>query len=171
MSSSNPQLWRPIMWIILLDCSGSMGDPFSGRSTFEGRATTAQADIKLAAAKAALLERLPGLGHAAVALFAFTENASLVFEGLAYEHPRIRVVLDSLNPNECTDIAAALNAAFTYAESRPDEIILRLLVISDGLSALEAAQRAVQHLAQRGAIIDVILIDPTDEGEAVARAI
>ncbi len=159
------------MWIILLDCSGSMGDPFSGRSTFEGRATPAKADIKLTAAKAALLERLPGLGHTAVALFAFTEKSSLVFEGLANEHPRIRAVLDTLNPNDGTDIAAALNAAFTYAESRPDEIILRLLVISDGLSDLEAAQRAAQYLAQRGAIIDVILIDPTDKGEAVARAI
>src|SRR5262249_6015448 len=48
---------------------------------------------------------------------------------------------------------------------------LRLLVISDGLSDLEAAQRAAQPLAQRGAIIDVILIDPTDSGETVARSI
>lgn len=159
------------MWIILLDCSGSMGEPFRGLSTFEGRSVLAKADLKLDAARHALLERLPGIGKAKIALFTFTEQPSFILDGEANERDRIRDALDQLVPNDGTDIAAALRAALEYADALSDPGVLRVLVVSDGLSDLEAAQEAAQSLAGRGAIIDVILIDPTDEGEAVARAI
>jgi hypothetical protein len=48
------------MWIILIDHSGSMGDPFSGNQTFSGRSTESKANLKLEAAVDSILERLPG---------------------------------------------------------------------------------------------------------------
>jgi hypothetical protein len=99
------------MWVILLDCSGSMGEPFRGRSGFAGRSVPARAEVKPEAAKLALLERLPGLGAARIALFAFAGRPSFVLDGRADEHGRIRHALDGLTAAGGTNIAAALDAA------------------------------------------------------------
>lgn len=160
------------MWLILLDHSGSMGDPFSGKVEFAGRTRESHAAIKLEAAKEALLEHLQGLGTPSrVALIEFTSTASIVFDGQSDDRAGIQQVLDALEPVNGTDIAAALDKAAEYVGGVKDALTMRVLVVSDGLSDLESAKAAAGRLAAQKAVIDVILIDPTTDGEAIARAI
>ncbi len=160
------------MWIILFDHSGSMGDPFTGKKEFTGRSKTSKAAIKLDAAKQALLEHLRGLGSPSdIALIEFTSSASAVFDGSSDDLKGIQHVLDSLQAEDGTDISAALDLAAEYERTIQNILTVRVLVISDGLSDRERAETAARKLAARRVIIDLILIDPTEEGEAVARAI
>lgn len=46
------------MWIILLDCSDSMGKPFSGKTEFAGRSRPSKSPVKLDSAKDALQQHL-----------------------------------------------------------------------------------------------------------------
>jgi len=158
------------MWIILLDCSGSMGEPFAGEMSFAGRSRASDAEIKLVAAKQALREHLSGLGSPErIALFAFYTAAILCFEGHSNQ-PELRRAIDALEAGGGTDIAVGLQAAAEYARGTADRIV-RVLVISDGLSEAGPAAEAAMACGEAGAAIDVVLIDPTAEGEAVARAI
>jgi len=161
------------MRIILLDHSGSMGEPFSGKTEFAGRTRRTAAAIKLEAAKTELLRSIASLASPTpIALFEFTSSASLIYEGMSIENAAIKFALDGLVAHNGTDIAAALNKASEYAAKLSNVPIIQVLVISDGLSNLASAQSSAQELArQRAVIINVILIDPTDDGEQVARAI
>jgi len=161
------------MRIILLDHSGSMGEPFSGKTEFVGRTRRTEAAIKLEAAKTELLRSIASLASPTpIALFEFTSSASLIYEGMSNDHAAIKSALDALIANDGTDIAAALDKASEYAMKLANTPIIQVLVISDGLSDLAAAQAAAQKFVQqRTVIINVILIDPTDDGEQVARAI
>lgn len=160
------------MWIILLDHSGSMGQPFEGKQEFAGRSTTSEARIKLEAAKAALLEHLLGLGTPVpVVLFEFTDSASMVFEGMSTDTAGIQKALDRIEAGGSTDLAMALQAAEAHARAHVKARLFRVLAISDGLSEEEPAAAAATSLAEAGAVIDVILIDPTNKGNAVARRI
>lgn len=160
------------MWIILLDHSGSMGDPFSGKKEAAGRSKTSKAAIKLDAAKQALLEHLQGLGSPSDnALIEFTSSASVVFKGSSNDLKGIQHVLDSLQAYDGTDISVALDTAAEYERTLQNVLTVRVLVISDGLSDRERAEAAAGRLVARRVIIDLILIDPTEQGESVARAI
>jgi hypothetical protein len=160
------------MWIILLDHSGSMGEPFRGARTFEGRSVEAAAATKIASAKAAFVERLAGLRSTQVALFGFTQHAVLLYEGVSTDRDAIAESLDLMVAAGGTDIAAALDSVRSYVKEQAPRPPLVLLVISDGLSKREPAVAAAEALARSAAIIiNVLLIDPTEEGEALARAI
>lgn len=160
------------MWIILLDRSGSMGETFSGNIEFSGRTRQTEAVLKLNAAKEALLLHLAGLGsNTRVALFAFNSVASLIYEGYSNHLGSIQQALDTLQANNGTDIAAALNEVGEYIRTVSGVPIFRILVITDGLSEHAPAQQAAYLVTKQGAVIDVILIDPTEKGEDVARAI
>jgi hypothetical protein len=161
------------MRIILLDHSGSMGEPFSGKTEFAGRTRKTEAAIKLEAAKTELLRSIASLASPTpIALFEFTSSASLIYEGMSNDHAAIKAALDGLVADDGTDIAAALDKASEYTAKLSNVPIIQVLVISDGLSNLASAQASAQELArQRAVIINVILIDPTDDGERVARAI
>jgi hypothetical protein len=126
----------------------------------------------LEAAKGALLEHLQGLGSPTkIGLIEFTSTASVIFEGESNDVAGIKKVLDALTPRNGTEIAAALDQASAYLNKVQDALIIRVLVVSDGLSDRKSAGVAADRLVKKGAVIDVILIDPTSEGEAVARAI
>ncbi|MBD1833339.1 TIR domain-containing protein [Cyanobacteria bacterium FACHB-472] len=160
------------MWLILLDRSGSMGKTFSSKSEFTGRSRQSKLAVKLDAAKEALRSHLLGLGSPSqIALFEFTFTTSLIFEGMSDDSIGIRQALDSLSATNGTNIATALTKAFEYTNQVQNVNIFRVLVISDGLSDREQAERAARQLAAKPSLIDVILIDPTENGEAVARAI
>lgn len=160
------------MWIILLDCSSSMGETFRGNTEFAGRSRPSESAVKLDAAKDALQQHLLGLGTPSrIALFEFTSTASLIFEGISNDSIGIRQALNNLSAHNGTNIASALTKVFEYASQVPDVSIFRVLVISDGLSKRESAEQSAQNLASKPSLIDVILIDPTEEGEVVARAI
>jgi hypothetical protein len=160
------------MWIILLDRSGSMADPFEGASGFEGRSRTSAEAIKLAAAKEALLLHLRGLGRTSrIAIVAFNEAAKVIFEGSSDDDAGIQFALESVKASGGTSLAAALDEIPLMVEKARDELFFRALVVSDGLSDLEPAEAAAQRVVRKGVIIDAILIDPTAKGEAVARAV
>lgn len=160
------------MWIILLDHSGSMGNPFGGKSEFAGRSRKSRAAVKLDAAKETLIDHLSGLGTPnRIALFEFTSTASLIFDGMSNDRVGVQTALDSLHAENGTDISAALIEAGYFVQKTRNVPIFRLLVISDGLSDRTQAEQAANDLIKKGVVIDVILIDPTDDGEQVARAI
>src|SRR5262249_20098446 len=78
--------------------------------------------------------------------------------------------LDQIVATGSTDIAAALLRAREILEQASSERIFRALVVTDGQSEFQPAQTAAQNLAARGALIDAVLIDRAERGEAVGRA-
>jgi von Willebrand factor type A domain/TIR domain len=162
------------MWIILLDHSGSMHGPFEGEVEVAGRVRISKASTKLEAAKEALLTDLRGLDPSThVALIGFMSQASMLYEGPSGQIQEIRAKLDGLHAGGGTSIANALDFAAGYLTSQAgSREPKQVLVISDGLSDLEPARTAAERLvAASGAAIHAILIDPTEEGWQVARAI
>ncbi|GLS17904.1 hypothetical protein GCM10007874_09200 [Labrys miyagiensis] len=160
------------MWLILLDISGSMADPFSGTIITGGRQRTTQAKTKIEAAREALLLHLESLGRATqVTILAFTTTAEPIFEGASTDIAAIRAALAGVEPKGGTDIAAALRAAKTRLDAHPADLLARILLISDGLSdATEAAEAAAE--LQRGRIpIDAILIDTAEAGIDLIRRV
>ena len=160
------------MWIILLDRSSSMREPFEDGNRFAGRTKRSEASSKLEAAKEVVREHLAGFGTSSrVVLIAFDNTPEIVYDGISSDAAAIATALDSVQSGGGTDIAAALRRAVTLLQQAPGERTYRALTVTDGKSDLAAAQAAANALARAGAIIDVLLIDPSETGEAVARAI
>lgn len=162
------------MWIVLLDHSGSMGKHFAAPregATFRDRRTGQS--VKLDAAIESVLIQLGRLSpHMPVSLFGFTTSATLLHTGVAGEHDEFAAVLRALRPDNGTDVAAALEAARAHAAglgNRPR--VVRILLVTDGLSDVGEATLAAQRCAQDGLAVDVILIDPTDDAKNLAAAI
>jgi TIR domain/von Willebrand factor type A domain len=161
------------VWIILLDHSSSMADPFSNSAAelVRGRVRQSAATTKWDAAKEAVVDEVNGLDEEeAICLIEFTSTASVVFEGKRSKAERLQSLVDELVPRGSTDIATALKVASEYANAASEPQI-SIEVISDGLSDLNSAGDAARELAKRAGLIDVILIDPSAEGQAVARAV
>ncbi len=161
------------MWIILLDRSTSMGGGFVNARPSGRLVRTVDAESRLAAAKACLLEELtrqrPDLP---VAVFAFNETPRLVLADTAGATARFTAALDNLAPDDGTDIAAALNAAVDYLKRLPTQpTVRRVLLISDGESALDPAKQAAERCHAAGVSVDMFLIDPGDEGTLLARTV
>jgi TIR domain len=162
------------MWIVLLDHSGSMGEHFAAPrdgATFRDRRT--EHSVKLDAAIESVLIELgrlsPGMS---VSLFGFTSSATLLHKGVAGAHDEFAAVLRTLRPDNGTDIAGALEEARVHAaglSNRP--LVVRILLVTDGLSDIGKATLAAQRCAQDGLAVDVILIDPTDDAKNFAAAI
>lgn len=164
------------MWLILLDRSTSMGDPFSGPPPgspgFAGRTRSSDAATKLDAAKQAVAEHLAGLGSPTrVVLVAFNTVAQVVYDGPSDRADAVAAVLAAVLPGGGTNVAAALRRATELVRAAPAERSFRTLLVTDGKSELEAARGAALALADAGAVIDAVLIDPTAEGQALARAV
>jgi hypothetical protein len=158
------------MWLILLDVSGSMADPFSGAISHGGKTRETDTEIKIEAAREALLLHLRSLGQATdIAILTFNNIATLIFQGLSTEQARIEVALAGVVPGGDTDIAAALRAAAAALDAAADNIWARILLISDGLSSPAEAAAAAAELHKRRISIDAVLIDPTDAGSALIR--
>jgi len=159
------------MWIVLLDHSGSMGEPFSARITgISRRVLETDVDIKLAAAKEVLIEEIDELGaDVPLVLFGFTSETHLVFEGAAGQKDAIKLSLGLLKANDGTSIAAALNAAADYRSSCVKDDLARIVLISDGKSDRNEAKAAARRCLEFSMAIHFILIDPTEEGKAFAR--
>src|SRR5215208_1849871 len=108
------------MWIILVDHSSSMAGPFSnfhGYQPDERLARYVEAETRLEGAKEALLEQLGRLpADMPVALFGFTETVQHLLTASAGTTEHFRRVLSLLEPEDGTDIAAAINTAADYFE-------------------------------------------------------
>jgi Mg-chelatase subunit ChlD len=171
--SARGQTGELIMWIVLLDQSASMNDPFSGSLKFRGRKRIAKDDRKIVAAKRALREYVEGLPSSELlSVIAFNDDADEVFAGTCQESACIERTLYGIEPNGNTDIPNALFEATRVAERRGEsQPIVSILLISDGLSTNPDIDPAVDELSRLRLRVDVILIDPTEEGDRVARAI
>lgn len=161
------------MWIVLLDHSGSMGDPFSGVPDISShRLRTVEADIKLVAAKEALLEEIKELGEEIeVVVFGFTSQVHEIFAGKAKQYREVEIALSTVEATNGTDIAEALNSAADYLQQHGGDDIPRIILISDGKSDKTDALQAARKCAKLSMGIHFILIDPTDEGNAFAREV
>jgi TIR domain/von Willebrand factor type A domain len=158
------------MWIVLLDQSGSMADPFSSTSNLaDRRVRHTEREIKLDAAKESLLIELGRNPDMPVALFSFTTTARLIYEGMAGNSSRIGTELARVAAGGGTDIAAALDAAIAWAgpaSNRPT--VTSIILVSDGLSDATAAAAAADRCRAEGLPIQVILIDPDEDTTALA---
>ncbi len=158
------------MWIVLLDHSGSMGEPFRANAQqieAMGRVRSVEAEIKWEAAKKSFLlelRRLPG--DMEVILFGFMGTTHLIYSGFASQFDEFERHLQEVSPDDGTNIAAALSSILEYANKRP-----QALLITDGLSDLESAKTEARQCASAGIRVDVLVIDPTDKGVEMARAI
>src|SRR5262249_40656318 len=160
------------MWLILLDASGSMADPFGAGTEFSGRTRATKSRFKIDAAKESLVLHLRGLGVTTeAAIFAFRDQAELIYEGPSAQDGEIKSALDHVKPDGGTNIAAALTAARDHVDAHLDRPIIRVLLISDGLSDAGAAEDAAVELQKRRVPIDAILIDPSDKGEQLVRRV
>src|SRR5262245_56932308 len=99
-----------------------MANPFEAATQFAGRQRSTLAQIKIDAAREALVLHLQGLGEETqAAIFAFRNTAELVYDGPSDDAVQIRTVLDAVEVTNGTDVAAALLAARDHANSLPTE--------------------------------------------------
>lgn len=161
------------MWIILLDHSGSMGEPFSSTPAVgEPRVRWTESEVKLDAAKENVLVELDRNPEMLVALFGFTRQASLIHQGVAGNRRPFESALAQLHAANGTDIAAALDAAIEHAgdpQERPTAT--KILLVTDGLSDPVRAKEAAYRCRESSLAIDVILIDPTDDALSLAKSL
>jgi hypothetical protein len=158
------------MWIVLLDRSDSMRDGFPGTAEPSGPPPSLGAGTKLEAAKAALRERLGELPWQRIALFTFDDTAELIYQGASDHSAALDVALAAIEPGGGTNLGAALDAARSYAGMQ-DSASPFVLAITDGVEAAARVGAAAKKLASFGAVIDVLLLDPTPEAERLARTI
>lgn len=161
------------MWIVLLDHSGSMGDPFEHATSDATRSRAVEADVKLDAAKEVLREEFDDLRRTnprlPIAIFGFAGAPALLYEGPIADADAIDRALGGLQARGGTDIAAALGAAAGYKESIDDTDVTQLVLVSDGKSERTGAMAAARRCAECQLALSMLLIDPTDEGLAFAR--
>jgi hypothetical protein len=162
------------IWVILLDTSGSMDEGFAqsrGASDDPLGETGAWAK-KIDAAKELLLRQVSSLRAQDVAVFRFTDAVQKIFQGTKDDLLANRALITSLDADGQTDIAAALGAVASDPEFERYRA-LSVLLLTDGQSDQDAAERAAEHLISKYpfARIDTILIDETPQGRGVAEAV
>jgi len=164
------------LWVILMDTSGSMGEPFSASaatSSFKGLLEEGTYKTKLDGAKEVLLKQLSGLSNTDIAVVAFSDDAHLVWSGTADDIKTVDESIVSMTPNGQTNLASAIMLALNDLAGSSSYRIISMLVISDGLSNVGDPVGAANACIQSGLPIRIsaILIDPTPEGEDIARAV
>lgn len=146
-----------------------MGQGFSATGNFPGRAETTTQTVKLDAAKEALLREVAGLDpNCDVAIFAFDDKVELLFQGSPNDRATFEPIVRAVVHRGETNIAGALDASLPFVEryQRIDS-----LIITDGLSNVGDPVAAARRCYEKGISISVVLIDPTDEGQTIARSI
>lgn len=166
------------MWIVLLDRSDSMGEPFSASPDSRSRRERlTDAEIKLVAAKEILLEEIGELARSVsgrsvpVVIFAFNSDTEQIFAGTAGEQSTVASRLSAVEADNGTNIAHALDAAADYKVKQGSSSVVRIVLISDGKSNVTEAVQAAQRCLNLSVGIHFILIDPTDEGKEFAREV
>jgi hypothetical protein len=160
------------MWVILLDASGSMSEPFSDAAAAVGRQRVSGKATKMEAAKESLLIHLGGLGAATeTAIFLFRDSPELIYEGLSSDTGRIAAALNAIEPRGNTNVAGALGAAREHAGRISHVPVVRVLLISDGLADPEQAESETRLLLKERIFVDVILIDPTEQGTDLSKRV
>ena len=159
------------LWVILIDTSGSMGDAFAGGNEYEGRVKRGNYEIKLDAAKAAVIEEVGGIRGGSISLIKFNHQAEEIYRGKPSNKDELQKKIHSLRPNGGTDIGEALNFGIDLNKGNDSFQSIDFILISDGLSGREAADRAALRCSQLEITVFPTVIDPTDEGLEVAESI
>src|SRR5712692_3800538 len=161
------------MWIMLLDHSDSMGCPFEAHDfSFSARVRAFETTIKLEAAKKVVLFLQQLDESTTVILAGFAETVHLIAKRPAGDSEQFARKPQGLEPTDGTDITAALNYAVECATAHRDETPKpQVVLISDGQSRLDEAKLAAHRCADGGTRVDMLLIDPTEEGRALAKAV
>ncbi|MFY9315098.1 MAG: VWA domain-containing protein [Burkholderiales bacterium] len=159
------------LWVVLLDASSSMGESFSSDYQFAGHVDTGAYATKIEAAKDRLLKELHGLGDSHVAVISFSDSAELVCRGSAASPNQFRPAIEGITADGRTNIAAALRLALYDVIRQTSFDYVSILLISDGLSNVGDPIAAADECRTDKVPISTILIDPTPEGENLAKAI
>jgi hypothetical protein len=105
------------MWIILLDRSSSMGEPFSATvaANRPGRKRKTRVSTKWQAANGAIVSEVGSVQHGQpVTLFAPNYADVLACDGISSRLDVLRSKSDAIKPMYCTDFAAALSAVHDH---------------------------------------------------------
>ena len=161
------------LWAILLDISGSMNEPFSGKAEGPGITETGPYPSKLDAAKDYVLKQIRGITSGDIAVVAFASQVQLVCRGQATDTERFRKPIQALTAGGGTNIASALLFALNKLGNLGIYKFIDFVVISDGLSNEGDPIAAAQQCATSSfrIRINTILIDPKDESIQIAQAI
>ncbi|WP_428305670.1 VWA domain-containing protein [Lacipirellula sp.] len=157
------------IWVVLLDTSGSMGEPFTQVGKPTGMYESGGWSSKIEAAKDLLIRRMGALRTPDIAVIEFKEFPTLLFNEPATRfHEYIDSIRD-LRSGGGTDLAAAISSAATIT-ALASYAQVRLLIVSDGLTDSEAAGIAADELriTVPQATVSVLLIDQTDQGDETA---
>lgn len=158
------------LWVILVDTSSSMAEGFSGTVQFDGITDITEQSTKINAAKESLVKAVKGLTYSDVAIIAFNDQPTLIFYGLG-DNPELCRNVETLQPNGGTDIGRAIEYANQDFSRRSKYQSISFLLISDGLSNEVSASQSARRAFMNNIRISTILIDPTPEGERLAREI
>lgn len=158
------------MWLILLDSSSSMGEPFSGDQRFSGRTTVTESTTKLQAAVETILERIAGRNPDEAIVITFTTRATRLVDGTAAQQERFRKALASVEANGGTDIGAALDEAAACIDEGPHDGFHTVLLVTDGKSDPGPARDARHRLVPKVVQLSAVLIDHRSCGGPAARA-
>jgi hypothetical protein len=161
---------RKSMWIILLDHSSSMGSGFENDAKPGKLVKASGAETRLGAAKETVLELLTRWApDDQVLMLPFTSTVRRIGPLKAGERAQFENELAAIQPENGTDIAAALDAAADEAETSGRRATAFL--ISDGQSNHEQALAAADRCDSLGVTVFVYAIDPNEQAETLALRI
>lgn len=151
--------------IVILDCSGSMGESFQAlRKT--GKKKYLSRDIKLATAKSSLMDWLRKSEFETVTIIPISSRVMRKLTGnLNKNISKIQNYIDGHIASGNTNLQSAISRAIKTATQDTENSYVQYLIVTDGLShTIEQDIKLVQSIPISQAISG-ILIDPTPEGE------
>lgn len=161
------------IWVIFIDTSGSMAEPFSGTDQFDGVFEKGAFQTKLEAAKVYILRSIKGIKSGDIAVIGFESSPYLVCEGKAKEFEKFEKPINDLQTGNMTNLASAFTYALSDVKNLKSYKLVNFLVISDGLSNVGDPVTAVNTCDSKLSRLQVstILIDPTPVGQQIAESI
>ena len=159
--------------IAIVDVSGSMNEPFHAEMEQGRLARRSSALVKFGAALEYVrfaVEKMPRDSH--VVIIAFAEAATVVYDGAVGDSAAIDRALGFLRPDgRATNLGAAFELVLELIASG-EHRVRPVDIVTDGLSNAGEPISSAKTLRERhGVYIHLYLIDPTDEGQAIASAI
>jgi len=158
-------------WILLLDASGSMGSQFTSDYNFSGFVEETEKKNKLEAAKEVLIRQINSLGtDCLITIIQFDSFPEVLFRGRKSEKTIIEFKVSGIEAGGGTNLPEALNLALSECDFKKYYLV-HIILISDGLTNEGNIEETINRLLNKALIIDTILINPSKEGEDIARRI
>lgn len=155
--------------IVIFDCSGSMGEPFSTLIKPRKRKYRLQ-EIKIEAAKSSLLDWLQSSKFDFVTIIPFSSKVEgRLTASIVKNKKRIRNFIFKQTPGGNTNLQAAILRAIKIASKDTENSYIQYLIVTDGLSHTTDQDIKLVKSIPTSQGISGILIDPTLEGEKHLR--